>query len=180
MDQQTAAAIGRPGTERLLRLLTWAESRVRAETESVKAARSAPEGPGLEGRGFGRYAGNGGAHGCFSSHAPLPRGEREEGLGGGTPSHIKAGVPEEIPTMCVQKEYSVNYAFRCLKTVDMYRIGEGLTAPALSMKGSRFYPAARKNGGSFLCPGKRLFFPCSQEESLFGRIEGRLSFPQFL
>ena len=121
MDQQTAAAIGRPGTERLLRLLTWAESRVRAETESVKAARSAPEGPGLEGRGFGRYAGNGGAHGCFSSHAPLPRGEREEGLGGGTPSHIKAGVPEEIPTMCVQKEYSVNYAFRCLKTVDMYR-----------------------------------------------------------
>jgi hypothetical protein len=109
------------GTERPDPVLPGQNFRIRAETESVKAARSAPEGLGLEGRVFGRYAGDGGAHGCFSGHAPLPRGEREEGLGGGTPSHIKAGVPGEIPATGAQKEYSVNYAFRCLKTVDMYR-----------------------------------------------------------
>jgi len=55
---------------------------VRAETESVKAARSAPKGYGLEGRVFGGYAGNGGAHGCFRLCPPATR-RAGEGYGRG-------------------------------------------------------------------------------------------------
>jgi hypothetical protein len=91
------------GTERPDPVLPGQNFRIRAETESVKAARSAPERLGLEGRVFGRYAGDGGAHGCFSGHAPLPRGEREEGLGGGTPSHIKAGLPGNPRNGCSER-----------------------------------------------------------------------------
>jgi hypothetical protein len=154
MDQQTAAAIGVDYETELDPVFTGADSRVGAETESVKAARSAPEGPGLEGRVFGGYAGNGGAHGCFSGHAPLPRGEREEGLGGGTPSHIKAGLPGEIPAKGAQKEYSVNYAFRCLKTVDMYREGYRNALEILTWREAHYRPKVGTHtlGNSAACP----------------------------
>ena len=61
-------------------------NKVIAGAEPVKAARRAPAGLGLEGRAPGGNAGGRGA--WVENHAPLPRGEREEGLGGGTPSHF--------------------------------------------------------------------------------------------
>jgi hypothetical protein len=57
--------------------------------EPVKAARSAPGGPGLD-RRASAHAGRGGA--WAESHAPPPRGEREEGPRGGTPSRTCAGA----------------------------------------------------------------------------------------
>ena len=59
-----------------------------AGAEPVKAAQSAPEGSGLDGRApAGTLEGKGA---WVENHAPLPRGEREEGLGGGTPSRFYA------------------------------------------------------------------------------------------
>jgi hypothetical protein len=108
------------GTERPDPVLPGQNFRIRAETESVKAARSAPEGLGLEGRVFGRYAGDGGAHGCFSGHAPCHAASGRRVWEGEHPPISRPGY-REIPATGAQKEYSVNYAFRCLKTVDMYR-----------------------------------------------------------